>query len=265
MAVQRMSDSPLIPKREQKRTSTKYIFISCEGSNTEWDYFNKVINFVYNNIKNKVQVYNVLEDILKKDPSERTLEENKLVNSSNPSNVLKKMMEHIESKDDEFNLSEHKDEDEFWLILDIDKNTDRTPNQSGKSRYSQWIEVLSQCQEKGYNYAVSNPFFELWLLLHFDNANEQDRSFAVTDTHPYEPTDNFKNRLENLGVPLSGRKRKNIGDTEILKYTKKSILDAMNRAKALDNPPCSDYPMALGTTVYRLLESIVQIDEQYSV
>ena len=78
MAIKRMSNFPLKPEREIKRTSTKYISISCEGSNTEWDYFHKVINSVYGNIKNRVQVYNVLEDILEKDPSERTDEENKL-------------------------------------------------------------------------------------------------------------------------------------------------------------------------------------------
>lgn len=43
MAVQRMSEFKLSNKREKRRTSSKYIFISCEGSNTEWDYFEKII------------------------------------------------------------------------------------------------------------------------------------------------------------------------------------------------------------------------------
>lgn len=264
MAIKRMSNFPLKPEREIKRTSTKYIFISCEGSNTEWDYFHKVINSVYGNIKNRVQVYNVLEDILEKDPSERTDEENKLANSSNPSNVLKKMIEHIETKDEEFNLSDHKDEDEFWLVLDVDKNTDKTPNRTGKSRYLQWMEVLSQCKDYGYGCAISNPFFELWLLLHFDDVCEEDYNYAVTDAHSYESTNHFKDRLEKVNVPLIGRHRKNIGDNEIKKYNKENIIEAMKRAKELDIPPCDDYPQTLGTTVYKLIESIAEVDKQFA-
>ena len=66
MAVVRMSSVPFSPVRQKRRTSDKLIFISCEGSVTEWEYFEKIINMVFVNINSKVKIINVLEDALKK-------------------------------------------------------------------------------------------------------------------------------------------------------------------------------------------------------
>ena len=41
--------------------------------------------------------------------------------------------------------------------------------------------AIQACDEKGYRYAISNPFFEIWLLLHHDDVNEEDRKYAVTE------------------------------------------------------------------------------------
>lgn len=45
---------------------------------------------------------------------------------------------------------------------------------------------------------------------------------------------------------------------DIRKITTEMIADAVRRAKTRDNPPCQDWPRALGTTVYKLVESIQQ-------
>ncbi len=66
MAVERMSSVPFSPVRPKRRTSDKLIFISCEGSVTEWEYFEKIINMVFVNISSKVKIINILEDTLKK-------------------------------------------------------------------------------------------------------------------------------------------------------------------------------------------------------
>ena len=66
-------------------------------------------------------------------------------------------------------------------------------------------DAISTCQSKNYGYAVSNPFFEIWLLLHHDVASEVDRSFAVTDENEYQKTDHFRSRLRDLVVALEDK------------------------------------------------------------
>lgn len=75
MSIQRMMDSPVKPYRTKRPTTDKIIFISCEGSRTEWDYFEKIIGFVYGNVSSKVRVINVDEDILNKKDYKRDREE----------------------------------------------------------------------------------------------------------------------------------------------------------------------------------------------
>ena len=141
MAVPKMSDSPMVPYRRKNRTSDKLIFISCEGFATEWDYFEKIINAVFVNVKTKVTVVNVLEDALSKRANKRTREENKLVTSSNPKNVLEKMNTYKEQHNEVYDFSVHSD-DEFWLILDTDHHT-------GVECIDEWKSVLLECKTKG--------------------------------------------------------------------------------------------------------------------
>jgi len=261
MAVERMSSAPFSPRRPKRRTSDKLIFISCEGSVTEWEYFEKIINMVFANIGSKVKIINVLEEALKKSDKKRTLDEKKKVSSSKPQNLLDKMNAYKDEHKDEFDFDKHK-EDEFWLIMDVDDHTDsQIIDCNGKSNLDKWNTVLKECKDKGYRYAVSNPFFELWLLLHFDDVNEEDHSYAVNESHPYKPTDHFKERLSELKVPL--KKDKHFSVNSYKKYDKTAINNAIVRAEKLDSVPKCDFPDNLGSTVYRLLQSIKEINDQY--
>lgn len=261
MAAERMSSVPFSPVRPKHRTSDKLIFISCEGSVTEWEYFKDIINIVFANIGSKVKVINIVEDALNKNAKNRTPEENRQVSSCNPKNLLDKMSAYKSKHKEEYNFEEHQ-QDEFWLIMDVDDHTDQTIIDSkGESNLDKWNSVLNECNNKGYQYAVSNPFFELWLLLHFDDVNEDDYRYAVNNLHSYVPTDHYKNRLSDLNVPL--KKDKHINKTHYKKYNKDAISNAIQRAEALDPEPKCNYPTDLGSTVYRLLKSIKEIDDQY--
>lgn len=269
MTTSRMSAVPLSPYRPKRETSGKLIFISCEGAVTEWEYFGEIVNSVFGNVRSKVRVINVLEDALNKKAKSRTPDEQRQVSSGDPKSLLNKMNDYREQHKDEFDFENHPD-DEFWLVMDIDDHTNKfIISKDKKSNFQKWEEVISECKKRGYKYAVSNPFFELWLLLHYDDVrldstdNKNDSQWAVTDTHSYKPTDHFKTRLEELGVPLEGRGRKKIREKDYTKYTKERILSAICRAKSLDTTPPCGYPNNLGTTVYRLLEQIAKIDAQY--
>ncbi len=255
MTIPKMTNVPFSPFRTTNNEKTKKFFLSCEGAITEWIYFDRVVSDAFESAKFSVEIINILEDALRKKVSLRTPEENKSISSSKPENLLDKMNKYIEQNKESIDF----DNDEFWIIMDVDDHTDPTIiNAQGKSNEQKWIEVLALCKEKNIKCAISNPFFELWLLLHFDDANDEDRKYAVTNSHSYEATNHFTNRLRSLNVSLKGKEIKN---SDIPKYSKERIIDAISRAKLMDDPPCEEYPKCLGTTVYKLLENIDKIDK----
>jgi hypothetical protein len=54
-----------------------------------------------------------------------------------------------------------KEDDELWLLID----RDRQP----KANVAQ---VAQKCQQKGYEFCITTPCIELWLLLHLKDLNE---------------------------------------------------------------------------------------------
>lgn len=260
MSIPRMSASPVTQFRPRLRTSNKIIFISCEGSVTEEEYFS-IVSDLYPNIKSKIQFVSVKEDIISIPVEQRTQEQNDELNKSAPQHLVQKI-DDFKNNPDKIRIYEfdkHPD-DEFWIVADVDNHTETGGN------LKNWNKALSDCKNKNYGYAISNPFFELWLLLHHDEAkiqsgdndNDSDSQWAVTSSHSYEPTDHFLKRLSTLGANLKDKKHVNAAH-----YNKEKINNAIKRAKALDTIPPCDYPTDLGTTVYRLLESIAEIDSQY--
>lgn len=123
-----------------------------------------------------------------------------------------------------------------------------------KTFKEEWGEAVAECREKGYSYAVSNPFFEIWLLLHHDRPSEKDKSFAVSDEHPYETTSHFRTRLSELGAPLRDKKHINS-----LNYSDEKIKIAIRRAEELHKDKEDLCPRYFATTVYLLLKKIVEM------
>lgn len=118
--------------------------------------------------------------------------------------------------------------DEAWLVVDKDKWTD-----------DQLAQLHAWSQEAdNYGFALSNPKFEYWLLLHF----EQGTGIGS----PRECAARLKRHLPNYDKGIDGRE-----------FTPDRIKEAIDRAKARDNPPCADWPRAFGsTTVYKLVKKI---------
>lgn len=119
--------------------------------------------------------------------------------------------------------------DEAWLVVDRDQWTEEQLNElydwakSGKDR----------------GFALSNPKFEYWLLLHFEDGNN------------IKSAQDCSNRLRRF-LPDYDKK------VDSHKITPESIDKAISRAKKRDDPPV-DWPRDPGgTTVYRLVENILK-------
>jgi len=94
-------------------------------------------------------------------------------------------------------------------------------------------------QADNYGFALSNPKFEYWLLLHFEDGGGVSSSQICSQR--------LERHLPGYDKGIGVRK---ISDT--------MIADAIRRARQRDNPPCGDWPRTTGTTVYKLVENILE-------
>jgi hypothetical protein len=184
-----------------ERRYRKLFIISVEGIKTEPQYFE-----IFNKNDQNIIKINCLKGNKK----------------SSPFQVLKRMENHLKREG-------LKSTDEAWLVIDRD----------------QWsVEQIGQLFEwsqrkENYGFALSNPMFEFWLLLHFEDGNK------IT---------NASECLNRLKRYFPEYKK----DIDIRKITHEAIHNAIRRAKQRDNPPCIDWPRAIsGTTIYRLVEKLL--------
>jgi hypothetical protein len=142
---------------------------------------------------------------------------------SSPPLVLKRMEAYLKAK----GLGKT---DQAWLVVDKDQWTDAQ------------LEVLGKWAKKHANYgmALSNPRFEYWLLLHFEDGNKVTSSSCDKRLRKYLPD-------YDKGI-------------DIRKISVDMINDAIIRAKKRDTPPCTDWPNTTGSTVYRLVENILKTE-----
>ncbi len=189
-------------KRGEKRYKKMFI-IATEGDMTEPQYFSLFKTTLI--VKNTIVHIKCLKG---KD-------------ESSPSQVLKHMKNELENND----LIKT---DEAWLVVDKDHWSNE-----------QLDELFKWSQKKSnYGLAISNPKFEYWLLLHFEDGKNTSSSRVCSE------------KLEKC-LPDYDKK------IDARKFTRKSIEKAIERAKNRDAPPCKDWPRATGTTVYRLVEKIL--------
>lgn len=238
------------PLRPQRPATSKIIFLALEGSATEEDYF-AWVSQLFDEVKTKIQFISVAEDAVHTREKNRTKEQRSMLGKSKPQQLVERIEQFKAERNETYQLDKY--DDEFWIVSDIDDNL---------SDYAveDFHKALDTCEEKGYGYAISNPFFELWLLLHHDDVNEEDERFAVTEEHAYEKTSHFRERLRNCGAPL--RDSKHIRGED---YTKENIIQAVNRAKALHTDREGRYPKYLATTVYQLLDKVIEMAEKNNI
>ncbi len=145
---------------------------------------------------------------------------------SAPPDVLKRMKGRIDRES-------MREGDEAWLVVDKDRWTDAQL----KELHDWVVEQTKGVVIRGL--AVSNPKFEYWLLLHFEDGSQVNTGAACSSA---------------LGRHLSGYDKRVPDDV----FTDERIREAVRRAKARDTPPCRDWPRTTGTTVYRLVESLMR-------
>ena len=124
-----------------------------------------------------------------------------LTNELNISDSVKQIEDYIERQF----VTYEEGYDKICLIADRDK-------QSFKE--DQYDYVVETCKEKGYNFYISNPCFELWLLLHFEEILDMDREKLLAN--PKEPAHSKRRFLEKqLSLLMNGYNKNNLQFSKI--------------------------------------------------
>lgn len=187
-----------------KRRYRKIFIIATEGGVTEPQYFNMF------NSNDAVVHIKCLKNIAGRSPRK----------------VLSSMKRYIRDK----GLEER---DAAWLVVDKDQWSD-----------DQLLELHRWSQEKlNYGFALSNPKFEYWLLLHFEDGS------GVTGS---------SNCIRRLRRHLPNFNKGNIKVRKLRPY----VPDAIQRARQKDTPPCKEWPQNFGSTVYRLAEELINVGSE---
>jgi hypothetical protein len=137
--------------------------------------------------------------------------------------------QHVLNRLQEFRAQYELDQDDsLWLMIDVD----RWLGPHGLPR------VCKEAQHLGVKLAVSNPCFELWLLLHHADADEADRECKAVESR--------------LQAKLGGYNKSNLQTDQF----HMAINEAIERAKRLDNNPTELWPSFPGTHVHKVVMSL---------
>jgi hypothetical protein len=206
--------------RIESNRDAKLIVIATEGRRTEGIYFEGLSQYLCNP-KVHVEVIEKLDD------------------NSSPKEVLRKL--NIFTK--EFNLDEN---DELWMVIDRDY-------QSWKP---QMIKSVAQIchQKKGFYLALSNPAFELWLILHFIDCSilSQKEKDLIFENRKVGKKSSKTYTKKLLSGAIGGFNEASYDPCQFLPNYKDAIINAIK----LDVEPRTRWPDYLATRVYKLVQSI---------
>lgn len=215
------SRNSLMRERREAFRDARLIVIASEGKDTERIYF-KALAKEYSNPRVHVHVL------------ERSVDEQ---NNSSPEHVLKQL-------NDYKSQYELETDDELWLVVDKDRWTEAMLSR-----------VATECsQEVAMHMALSNPCFELWLLLHIEDVA------LLTPEEQKQWMENRK-KSKNADPYLKARLRQKMGSYHESSYDVQALMahveNAIERARTLDKNPNVRWPQILGTRVYLLAKSVI--------
>lgn len=136
-----MSQNRSYKKGAGYRDDPRYI-ISFEGRKTEPNYFAEV---------EKLSRFNIIP-----------IHPTELHGDSSPKGVMNRLELKIEELQDVETKKIHNAE--VWLVVDVDQ----------WMAHGQLDHLIAQCHGKQWNFAISNPCFEVWLYFHFELIPDSD-------------------------------------------------------------------------------------------
>lgn len=197
--------------------SSRLIVIAAEGRATE--------NIYFEAMRQELCATNVQLVVLNREDD-----------NSNPANVHRQIKDFM----DEYNIL---DDDQLWIVIDRDDWKEKM-----------LADIAQLCQQNcNLRFCMSNPCFELWLILHLED---------IEDYSEEDKKNLFENpRLSTHGTWTKYHLRKLMGHYQESDYDPSILLphveEAICRAEKLDINPKDRWPQTTGTRVYLLAKSIM--------
>jgi hypothetical protein len=204
-------------KRIEGVKSSRLIVIAAEGRATE--------NIYFEAMRQEFCASNVQLVVLNREDD-----------NSSPANVHRQLKAFL----DEYNIQ---DDDQLWVVIDRDDWKEKM-----------LAEVAQLCQQNdNLRFCMSNPCFELWLILHLEDVA------AYSDEEKLSLLEN--SRLSTHGTWTKYRLRQLMCQYQEADYNPYQLLPhisiAIGRAELLDTNPKDRWPQGIGTRVYLLAKSIM--------
>jgi hypothetical protein len=215
-------------RKSNLRFPYKLFIVASEGADTERIYFEAVAQLAAANIHKRA---NIKIEYL-----------NRLSEAERKESGHTKVVAQLDEYKKNYLLEET---DELWLVIDRDKNNNPIKN----------IAAIAQlCEQKNYNLAISNPTFELWLLLHLVDLDLFDEA-AKLNLFENKYVNKTKRTLEKeLSTYLNGYNKSKYDASQLLP----NINTAIDQAKKLDIKPEERWlEDSLNSRVYRLMQNIL--------
>jgi hypothetical protein len=144
-----------LKRRPPSRNIAQKILIACEGSKTEPIYFKSIRN----ELRSPTLKIIVLDHQGKTDPR----------------NIIERLIEERREMQDK---QEWNKDDQAWAVFDGDEHIE-------KSR-EKWQSAITKANNQKIHLAITNPCFELWYLIHFQEQFSQitrDKLINVLQKH----------------------------------------------------------------------------------
>lgn len=204
----------------------KLFILSYEGSESEKKYFN---DFRYSEWFNDSGLIEII-------PLKRP--KNAGTDPISVKNLLKKAK-------DEFPF---KPTDEFWLIIDRD--------QWENIHKINFANLVEDCKnENNFFLAMSNPCFEIWLLLHLKDINE----FSSEEKQLIFENPKVGSKKHHIDKVIEAIQGRGYDKSPNPKIYLPNIKIAIQRARDL-NKEDEDYPTLLGSHIYKIIEKLIKED-----
>ncbi|MDQ6961641.1 MAG: RloB family protein [Mariprofundaceae bacterium] len=189
---------------EEQLEPERVVIISCEGRNTEPEYFKALVDELSEHISELVEV----KVIPKND------------NASEPKDVVRNL--DVFLKD---NFDFKTGYDEMWVVVDREKVEQRKMG---------ILDVIPQCKKKNYKIILTNPLFEFWLLLHIADIS----NYAFSDLYENKKV-NTKRRfidkeLSNLLKTRGGYNKKKGKFNKII-ISEENVRRALKQEQEFEN------------------------------
>lgn len=206
-------------ERPEGVKSGRLVVIAAEGKETE--------NIYFEQMKVSLHTSGVQIEVLRRE-----------TNNSCPEEVYRQIKDFAAKYD----LDE---DDQLWVVVDKDQWTEQML--SG---------VAKKCsQNKYFNFCLSNPCFELWLILHLEDVAQyaEEDMKSLSENKRVKPKGDTwtKKRLRDL---MGSYRESQYDATKLLPEIEKAI----ERAHNLDSNPNNRWPQSVGTRVYRLVNNILE-------